>query len=53
MNRFEVEAKETEWKKTLRDMKESGVITSATQKNLNGKISVWCYDQTHVGEEAQ
>jgi hypothetical protein len=48
MNRPEVESKETEWKKALRDMQEHGVITSTMQKNLNGKISVWCYDQTHI-----
>lgn len=53
MIRSEVESKETEWKKTLRDMQEHGVITIAMQKSLNGKVSVWCYDQTHieVGEE--
>ncbi|MEK8215523.1 hypothetical protein [Paenibacillus sp. FSL L8-0463] len=53
MNRPEVEGKEAEWKKVLRDMKDHGVITSAMQKSLNGKVSVWCYDQTHieVGED--
>jgi hypothetical protein len=53
MNRLEVEAKETEWRKVLRDMKDNGAITTTMWKNLNAKISVWCYDQTHVevGEE--
>lgn len=53
MNRQKVEAKEAEWRKVLRDMKDNGAITTIIWKNLNAKISVWCYDQTHieVGEE--